>query len=258
MPEPDPYQPFDRLLFRVSDESERLPDSLLKNRSDPYRRILPELPVLLPADEYPPLLFAYPVFCCCTVCFAELAQKIRDLFGNIFEPFRQAWELEGKNTIEAAEYAFSSLKTLVESVGASLMEVWTNGTETKTVTLLLEILQNVLLTVGHIADRRNEAWNTGGIGTQIIQNLFDLFNIILEAIREITGAAAEWAATHDFAPLLQSINGLLEALKPLGEWTGNLVTADLKTPTDLLNRFGDWISEHRGIVEAFIVDQTDI
>ncbi|MDE6894685.1 MAG: hypothetical protein K2P43_00660 [Lachnospiraceae bacterium] len=111
--------------------------------------------MLLPADEYPPLLFAYPVFCCCTVCFAELAQKIRDLFGNIFEPFRQAWELEGKNTIEAAEYAFSSLKTLAESVGASLMEVWTNGTETKTVTLLLEILQNVLLTVGHIADRRN-------------------------------------------------------------------------------------------------------
>lgn len=180
------------------------------------------------------------------------------MFGNIFEPFRQAWELEGKNTIEAAEYAFSSLKTLAESVGASLMEVWTNGTETKTVTLLLEILQNVLQTVGHIADRRNEAWNTGEIGTQIIQNLFDLFNIILEAIREITGAAAEWAATHDFAPLLQSINGLLEALKPLGEWTGNLVTAALKTPTDLLNRFGDWISEHRGIVEAFIVDQTDI
>ena len=248
---------------------------------------------------------------------AELAQKVRDLFGKIFEPFRQAWELEGKNTIEAAEYAFSSLKTLAESVGASLMEVWTNGTGTKTVTLLLEILQNVLLTVGHIADRLNEAWNTGGIGTQIIQNLFDLFNVILETIREITGATAEWAATLDFAPLLQSINGLLEALKPLtenigaglawfwenvllpiagwtiqeavpafldllsaaigtvnkviealkplagwlfdtflkplGEWTGNLVIAALKTLTDLLNRFGDWISEHQGIVEAFTV-----
>ncbi len=248
---------------------------------------------------------------------AELAQKVRDLFGKIFEPFRQAWELEGKNTIEAAEYAFSSLKTLAESVGASLMEVWTNGTGTKTVTLLLEILQNVLLTVGHIADRLNEAWNTGGIGTQIIQNLFDLFNVILETIREITGATAEWAATLDFATLLQSINGLLEALKPLtenigaglawfwenvllpiagwtiqeavpaflnllsaaigtvneaiealkplggwlfdtflkplGEWTGNLVIAALKTLTDLLNRFGDWISEHQGIVEAFTV-----
>lgn len=248
---------------------------------------------------------------------AELAQKVRDLFGKIFEPFRQAWELEGKNTIEAAEYAFSSLKTLVESVGASLMEVWTNGTGTKTVTLLLEILQNVLLTVGHIADRLNEAWNTGGIGTQIIQNLFDLFNVILETIREITGATAEWAATLDFAPLLQSINGLLEALKPLtenigaglawfwenvllpiagwtiqeavpafldllsaaigtvneviealkplagwlfdtflkplGEWTGDLVIAALKTLTDLLSRFGDWISEHQGIVEAFTV-----
>ena len=69
---------------------------------------------------------------------AELAQKVRDLFGKIFEPFRQAWELEGKNTIEAAKYAFSSLKTLAESVGASLMEVWTNGTGTKTVTLLLD------------------------------------------------------------------------------------------------------------------------
>ena len=248
---------------------------------------------------------------------AELAQKVRDLFGKIFEPFRQSWELEGKNTIEAAKYAFSNLKTLAGSVGASLMEVWTNGTGTKTVTLMLEILQNVLLTVGNIADRLNEAWNTGGIGTQIIQNLFDLFNIILETIREITGATAEWAATLDFTPLLQSINGLLEALKPLaenigsglvwfwenvllpiagwtiqeavptfldllsaaigtvneavealkplggwlfdtflkplGEWTGDLVTAALKTLTDLLNRFGDWISEHQGIVEAFTV-----
>ncbi len=248
---------------------------------------------------------------------AELAQKVRDLFGKIFEPFRQAWELEGKNTIEAAKYAFSSLKTLAESVGASLMEVWTNGTGTKTVTLLLEILQNVLLTVGHIADRLNGAWNAGEIGTQIIQNLFDLFNIILETIREITGATAEWAATLDFTPLLQSVNGLLEALKPLtenigaglawfwenvllpiagwtiqeavpafldllsaaigtvneviealkplggwlfdtflkplGEWTGDLVIAALKTLTDLLNGFGDWISEHQGIVEAFTV-----
>lgn len=135
-----------------------------------------------------------------------ILEKLKDILSQIFKPFKEAWDKEGKNTIDAAKYAFISLKELAKSVGKSFLEVWTNGTGTKTLTLMLQIAQNILLTVGNIAQRLNEAWNTNSIGTKIIQNIFNLLNIILGTIEKITADTAEWASKLNFTPLLNSIN----------------------------------------------------
>ena len=89
----------------------------------------------------------------------NLADKLKKIFGEIFKPFKEAWEKEGEATIRAANYAFSSLGNLAKSVGKSMMSVWTNGTGTKMLSTMLQIGQNVMKTVGNIARQLEIAWN---------------------------------------------------------------------------------------------------
>lgn len=151
----------------------------------------------------------------------EKLLALKEILSGLIRPFKEAWDLEGAATIEAARFAFSSLGELAKSVAKSFYEVWTNGTGTQTLTLILQIAQNVLMTIGNIADRLNVAWNTNSVGTSIIQNIFDIYNTILGTIERITGATAEWAGKLDFYPLLESINGLLESVQPLTQNIGD-------------------------------------
>ena len=190
-----------------------------------------------------------------------ILEKLKDILSQIFKPFKEAWDKEGKNTIDAAKYAFISLKELAKSVGKSFLEVWTNGTGTKTLTLMLQIAQNILLTVGNIAQRLNEAWNTNSIGTKIIQNIFNLLNIILGTIEKITADTAEWASKLNFTPLLNSINALLVALQPLTKnigdglewlWKNILLPIAGWTITDALPSFLNMIASALNALNAVI------
>lgn len=96
-------------------------------------------------------------------------EKIKDVLGQIFQPFKEAWEREGKNTIDAAKYALSELGALAKSVGSSMLEVWTNGTGTQILSTMLQIAQGLLTTVGNIARQLDIAWNKNAVGTAIIQ-----------------------------------------------------------------------------------------
>ncbi len=190
-----------------------------------------------------------------------ILEKLKDILSQIFKPFKEAWDKEGKNTIDAAKYAFISLKELAKSVGKSFLEVWTNGTGTKTLTLMLQIAQNILLTVGNIAQRLNEAWNTNSIGTKIIQNIFNLLNIILGTIEKITADTAEWASKLNFTLLLNSINALLVALQPLTKnigdglewlWKNILLPIAGWTITDALPSFLNMIASALNALNAVI------
>ena len=192
-----------------------------------------------------------------------ILEKIKGILSGLFAPFKKAWEAEGKNTVDAAKYAFTEILGLLESIGASFMTVWTNGTGQQTIETILRIFQNILITVGNIAAKLNEAWNTNNLGTQIIQNIFNLFNSVLVTIERIAGATAVWASTLDFTPLLSSINGLLIALQPLTnnigaglEWFWNNVllpiagwTIQEAVPT-FLNMLSSGISVLNSIIEA--------
>lgn len=154
---------------------------------------------------------------------AEVSDSLKGIgkiLADLFKPFKEAWEKDGQAVIDAAKYALSSMGELAKSVGKSFMEVWTNGTGTKVVSELLQITKNLLTVVGNIATRLNIAWNTNKVGTRIIQNIFDIFISILDTINRITASTARWAEKLDFTPLLESINTLLEAVKPLTDRIG--------------------------------------
>ena len=193
-------------------------------------------------------------------------EKIKDVLGQIFQPFKEAWEREGKNTIDAAKYALSELGALAKSVGSSMLEVWTNGTGTQILSTMLQIAQGLLTTVGNIARQLDIAWNKNAVGTAIIQAIADAFQKVLDIINRLVWDTAQWAGSLDFYPLLNSIKNLFESMSPLIKAIGSflerlytniilpmlkfLIENGLPFLINLLAGLFDFLGEHQWIIDA--------
>jgi len=169
-----------------------------------------------------------------------LLDKIKKALATLFDPFKEAWEDKGAGVIEAAKYAFSSIVTLLKDIGASFAEVWSNGTGYQVCSTILDIVRNILLTIGNIATGWDEAWNFEDTGTKIVQNLFDILLNILDAFERMSEATAEWSANLDFTPILTAFNGLLDAIEPL---TSTICDALVWMYENVLLPFAGWTIE---------------
>lgn len=206
-----------------------------------------------------------PMFEDVAITDIPILEKLKDILSQIFKPFKQAWEQEGKATIDAAKLAFTNLKSLAKDVGKSMLEVWTNGTGTQLLSTALQIVQAILTTIGRIAGKLDEAWNKNSVGTAIIQAIANILQKILDFVNRIAWATADWAAKLDFYPLLDSIRQLLESVSPLvekiGDFLGNvyekiilpfltwLIETGLPTVIEWLGKFFDFLSEHQWIID---------
>lgn len=206
-----------------------------------------------------------PMFEDVAITDIPILEKLKGILSQIFKPFKQAWEQEGKATIDAAKLAFTNLKSLAADVGKSMLEVWTNGTGTQLLSTALQIVQAILTTIGRIAGKLDEAWNKNSVGTAIIQAIANILQKILDFVNRIAWATADWAAKLDFYPLLDSIRQLLESVSPLVEKIGNflgnvyekiilpfltwLIETGLPTVIEWLGKFFDFLSEHQWIVD---------
>ena len=206
-----------------------------------------------------------PMFEDVAITDIPILEKLKDILSQIFKPFKQAWQQEGKATIDAAKLAFTNLKSLAKDVGKSMLEVWTNGTGTQLLSTALQIAQAILTTIGRIAGKLDEAWNKNSVGTAIIQAIADILQKILDFVNRIAWATADWASKLDFYPLLDSIRQLLESVSPLVEKIGNflgnvyekiilpfltwLIETGLPTVIEWLGKFFDFLSEHQWIID---------
>lgn len=139
-----------------------------------------------------------------------LVNKIKALMSKIFEPFANAWEREGQNTINSIKYAFNGIWSLVKSIGRSLLEVWTNGTGEQMLVTILQILQNIFNIVGDIANAFSIAWNKNEIGTKIIQRLANTINNLLTLIKKIGDSFREsWEIIG--LPLANTLMSVIDA-----------------------------------------------
>lgn len=116
---------------------------------------------------------------------AAWAEKFKKILSDLFKPMKQAWDKEGKATIDALKYALSEIWQLIKDIGKSFMEVWTNGTGQKVCENILKVLQTIFKIVGDIAKAFDIAWNKGGLGTKLIQDIFNSLNSVLELLIDI-------------------------------------------------------------------------
>lgn len=116
---------------------------------------------------------------------AAWAEKFKKILSDLFKPMKQAWDKEGKATMNALKYALSEIWQLIKDIGKSFMEVWTNGTGQKVCENILKVLQTIFKIVGDIAKALDIAWNKGGLGTKLIQDIFNSLNNVLDLLIDI-------------------------------------------------------------------------
>lgn len=159
---------------------------------------------------------------------------------ELFEPIKNAWDKYGKGFVDSFKYGLGEVWELVKSIGSSFEEVWTNGTGEETVSLILQILSNIFKIIGNIAQNFRKAWEEAGTGTKIIQNVWDVVNILLGGVKDVTSSLEKWSKDLDFGPFLKSIEKITGKLKPFAK----LISEDIKWAFDhVLLPLGKWTIE---------------
>lgn len=191
--------------------------------------------------------------------YKDLAKKIKGIFGKLFRPFKKAWENEGKFVMDSWKYALNEVKKLFGDIGEDFLTVWNQAETIDMLSDVLHIIGDIGLIVGNLARNFRDAWNENQTGLHILENIRDIFAIVVEHIRNAADATVEWSDKLDFGPLLEAfekftaslkpavdaVSGTLEdfytsVLLPLGKWTLEKGLPDLLNITSDLADSINW------------------
>ena len=174
---------------------------------------------------------------------------IQEKVQEIIVPIKLAWDNEGDRTLASIKTAWEQIKGLIEAVGASFREVWLNGTGQQTLELIAGIIQGIVGTVGNLAAAFTRAWEEAGLGTHIVQGVWDTANIVLQYVKDVWADISEWAQNLNFAPLLEAFDGLVYSVKELLDPSGALYQIMRDIWTKVLLPIGKWLVE-KGLPKA--------
>lgn len=164
----------------------------------------------------------------------EIEKKLKE----IFKPVTDSWNKYGKGVMDSFKFSLNELSELTKSIGKSFGEVWQNGTGKKTVSEILLIVKNLCDFVGYLAKRFREAWDEAGLGTKIIQNLWDAANNLLHSVEDISEQLSNFAFYLDFKPALKSAYSLSKAFKELSDIVGKYLSDAFKNVLLPLAKWG--------------------
>lgn len=164
----------------------------------------------------------------------EIEKKLKELF----KPVTDSWNKYGKGVMDSFKLSLNELSELTKSIGKSFGEVWQNGTGKKTVSEILLIVKNLCDFVGYLAKRFREAWDEAGLGTKIIQNLWDAANNLLHSVEDISEQLSNFAFYLDFKPALKSAYSLSKAFKELSDIVGKYLSDAFKNVLLPLAKWG--------------------
>lgn len=185
-------------------------------------------------------------------------KKIEDFSGNLlkfFDPLLTAWNLKGNFVMDAWKYALNEIWKLAKDIGRDFLRVWNQQETIDMFEDILQIIGDIGITIGNLARNLRIAWNYNDTGFRILENIRDIFAVIIQNIREAADATVIWSDQLDFRPLMQaierftkslipvadSLSGILSdfyitVLLPLGKWTIEKGLPDLlDVMTDLSN-----------------------
>lgn len=176
--------------------------------------------------------------------FKDMAEKVKDVFKDLFAPIKEAWNKEGEFVIDSWKFALKEIGKLLKDIGRDFLEVWKQPATIAMLQDILHIIGDIGLVVGTLASKFREAWNANDVGLHILENIRDIFAVIIHNIREAADYTVEWVKTIDFTPLLQGVERLTASLVPFFDFLSGTL-ADFYT--QFLLPLASWTLSEEGI-----------
>ena len=167
----------------------------------------------------------------------EMMERLAKKMAEMFKPVTNSWNKYGKGVLDSIEYQWTEIGKLVDSIGVSFGTVWQNGTGEETMDHIFSIITNINITVGNLAKQFRTAWDEAGNGTQILQNLWDSFNIFLGLIDDISRDLVKLSDTLDFKPAVKSVVNFTDAFKDLSTTISKLLYGGYKNVLEPLAKW---------------------
>lgn len=206
----------------------------------------------------------------------ELAQKVKEIFAELFAPMKEAWEREGQFVIDSWKSALNEIWALVKDIGRDFLIVWNQEETVNVFEDILHIIGDIGLVTANLATNFREAWNENQTGLHILENIRDIFAVIVDNIRDAADFTVEWSKNINFIPLLtkieqwtESLNAVFDSLSgvatdfykqvllPLAQWSIEEGLPDLLQIFIDFNNAVDWeelrsrLSEFWDVLEPF-------
>lgn len=155
----------------------------------------------------------------------EVLQTIFGILSDIAGAFQTAWKSAGlgNEVIGAFFYMLNAILALINSIGVSFREAWNDGHGVAICQTILEIIRNVFLIVGNLAERFREAWEANRNGVAIWNAVLSIVEIVLDTIRRITDATVLWSDRLNLEPLISAVRGALESMVPVVQQIGDIL-----------------------------------
>ncbi|WP_338208354.1 phage tail protein [Lactiplantibacillus paraxiangfangensis] len=153
-----------------------------------------------------------------------LATNIVRIIGDIAKAFDIAWKHgnTGTKLIQSILNALNAVIKVLDNIAVAFRNAWNSGAGEKIASDLYKIFTNIFNTISALGGQFDKAWKHGNVGSSIFKTLLGMVNDMLGALNDMAGATVKWASKLDFTPLLQSIDRLLKAIRPVVKdvWDG--------------------------------------
>jgi SLT domain-containing protein len=153
-----------------------------------------------------------------------LVTNLVGLIGDIAKAFDNAWNhgSTGTKLIQSILNALNAVTKVLNNIAVAFRNAWNSGAGEKIASNLYKIFTNIFNTISALGGQFDKAWQHGGVGTSIFKTLLGMVNDMLGALNDMAGATVKWASKLDFTSLLQSIDRLLKAIRPVVKdvWNG--------------------------------------
>ncbi len=145
----------------------------------------------------------------------DAVENLKNILAQIFAPLKEVWDRESKFVIDSWKYALGETWQLIKDIGRDFLTVWNQESTIQMFADMLHIVGDIGLVIGNLTHNLDEAWNKNQIGLQILENIRDIFAVIISNIREAADYTVLWSKNLDFYPLLEAFEGLTASLIPL-------------------------------------------
>ena len=154
----------------------------------------------------------------------NIANKVKDILSRFFEPLKKAWKSQGKSVMDAWKHAIKEIGKLLKSVGSDFLEVWQQQKTVQIFKDILQIIKDIGLAIGHLAENFRKAWEENDTGLRIFENIRDIIGVIIANVKRAADVTVDWAKNLNFTPMLEAVERFTNSLEPVMDALSGILT----------------------------------